>query len=509
MCGMQRSPPAFPLASATCAPRTSAQCSAEPVARISVPQMVVHFFFPAYEQPIQDVALPYMLSTRLPDDTLFLFFEADFRFHAEDALEPKEWLGFLAPEPVARSGNYSGAEYWTRPSEIHKLCAPELVDVVRICNQAARASDENGVRKGALVWLGWNASETGVKCKKPKRIQYGTQALAWTKQAAHALLPRMQKDKAEHFDLWLKRQLKTPGVLPDACYVQPPIGGFVEHESANLRGKMRKSSFNEPWALPGSGRELLPDGTHRCLRRFYGNEGDELIQLTFRADRSALWKTGHPPTTLRPDSVMLELLKERLGWMAADGVYHGPYRGQKWSDPQKWQQIVWTPDDLPEPVARWSPAGSGTLDNSVVQLSFVAERLVTLHTDDAPTLRSEKENGRQKRHRTNALNAYRHRCQPRDHEEARVTSGGGRIPVAGKGWGCGRKSAVPGCHSMHIPWGPLGGWVLLTGTRQLKPNGQVVARVAVCVFLELAPGMRGGACRPPYTQGLFTAIPDA
>ena len=114
--------------------------------------------------------------------------------------------------------------------------------------------------------------------------------------------------------------LKTPGVLPDAGYVQPPIGGFVEHKSVNLRGSVRMSSFHEAWALPGSGRETLPDGTHRRLRRFYQNEGEELITQTFGRDRSALWKTARPPKADHPDAVMRELLTERLGCMAPDGA---------------------------------------------------------------------------------------------------------------------------------------------------------------------------------------------
>lgn len=414
-----------------------------------------------------------MLSTRLPDDTLFLFFEADFRFHAEDALEPQEWLPFLEPELVARSGSFSGAEYRTGPSEVTKQCAPELLDVVRICTQAARARDENGNRKGALVWLSWNAAEAAQKCGRVWKIQCGSQAIAWTKQAAAALLPRMKADKAEHFDLWLKRTLQKPGVLPESSYVHPPIGGFVEHQSANLRGSVRKSSFHEPWALPGSGREKLPDGSPRRLLRFYDNEGDELIPLTFGRDRSALWKTAWPPTTLHPDQAMRDLLTQHLGWMTPEGQYHGPWRGRRWTDPEQWQRLVWDPDTLPEPVARGAPGGTATLHNSVVELSFVQERLVTLHTDDAPTVRSEKENGRQKRHRTNALNAYRHRCQPRYHEEARLEFLA-RSRTRGTGRGGGRLVAVEVLAGGFAPWascpgGQAGG--LGVATVQCARNG--------------------------------------
>ena len=149
-----------------------------------------------------------MLSTRLPDDTLFFYFEADFRFHAEDCLETDEWLPFLTPEPVARSGNFSGAEFWKRPRLADSVCSPELVDVVRICNQAARTKDESGRSMGHLIWMGWNAAETGSKTKTKHKIQYGSHAIAFTKTSAELLLQKMKTDAAEHFDLWLKRILK-------------------------------------------------------------------------------------------------------------------------------------------------------------------------------------------------------------------------------------------------------------------------------------------------------------
>lgn len=67
---------------------------------------------------------------------------------------------------------------------------------------------------------------------------------------------------------------------------------------------------------------------------------------------------------------------------------------------------------------------------------------MTLHADDAPTVRAEKESGRQKRYRTSDLNAYRHRNQSRYHEEVRLPSLR-RIRSEGMDTGGGRRLAGP------------------------------------------------------------------
>ena len=45
---------------------------------------------------IKDVGLPYMSDTRHAPDTFFFIFESDFRFYAEDCLDPEEWLEVAA-----------------------------------------------------------------------------------------------------------------------------------------------------------------------------------------------------------------------------------------------------------------------------------------------------------------------------------------------------------------------------------------------------------------------------
>ena len=48
----------------------------------------------------QDVGFPYMLEDQHPSDTLFLFFESDFRFTEEHCLEPDVWLPLVLQERV-------------------------------------------------------------------------------------------------------------------------------------------------------------------------------------------------------------------------------------------------------------------------------------------------------------------------------------------------------------------------------------------------------------------------
>ena len=267
----------------------------------------------------QDVGFPYMLSSRLPPDTLFLYFESDFRFHKCDCLEPDAWLRFIdrrreflrdsvaaceaevdsGDEPVAAAASFGSTKPWRRPTPQEYECTAELCDSVRVCTLAHRCKDAAGNQKGDLVWLSWNAGHPGEAGighnarKKYKKIQYGWQAIAFTKRSAGFMYQQMIKtERAEHFDLWLKRAVRE---YPESSYVNPPIGGYSAHRSANLKGRVRKSSFDEPWALPGSGRERRANGRPRELLAFSPQEGEWLCDLELPEDKSALWKTSRPP----------------------------------------------------------------------------------------------------------------------------------------------------------------------------------------------------------------------
>mmetsp|Transcript_49192 Transcript_49192/g.136681 ORF Transcript_49192/g.136681 Transcript_49192/m.136681 type:complete len:228 (-) Transcript_49192:147-830(-) len=188
----------------------------------------------------QDVGFPYMMSTRTPPDTLHLFFESDFRFWKSDCRSWTEWVEPLGrrrarAEPVA--GRMRGlAPYYEEARDAFGI-APELIDLVSICNQAARAKTDTASRAslGHCVWLSWNAAEVGQAVGKHfrgHRISYGSQAIAFTKQGAAALHKLMTEDgsSSTHFDLWLKWVL-TDGKFEGASYVVPPVGGYLAHNS--------------------------------------------------------------------------------------------------------------------------------------------------------------------------------------------------------------------------------------------------------------------------------------
>lgn len=379
----------------------------------------------------KEVGFPYMLSSRLPPDTLFLYFESDFRFHKADSLTPEEWLPYLFSEPVARDddaacaveadpeepvarrGSFGQAQPWRRPQAKASECAPELADVVRICTLAHRAKDEQGRGRGEVVWLSWNAGQPGHCPKKKtdwKKIQYGSQAVAFTKRGAAHLLAEMQKGSSEHFDLWLKKVLRT---YPEASYCCPPIGGYTAHKSPNLKGRVRASSFDEAWARPGSGRELDPtSGDPRVLRSF-GSGLDVVATLVLPEGRQALWRTEPPPTLASPDNTMRWLLQELLQWQRDDGFWWGPCTGQTHWGPQLYRTLAERPDEYPqeEPVA--------LAEYQHVQLTNLQRFLVCLHESEATgDAESQEETRRMSRHRRNVVAHYRHRFQAAPGEEA-------------------------------------------------------------------------------------------
>ena len=64
---------------------------------------------------------------------------------------------------------------------------PELLDIVGMCNKAAR------VHRGGLVWLGWNPTpDRKWKANKPKRIANGSNCIAVTAAGARWLQPRLE-----------------------------------------------------------------------------------------------------------------------------------------------------------------------------------------------------------------------------------------------------------------------------------------------------------------------------
>ena len=250
--------------------------------------------------------MPYMLDPRHPEDTVFLFFEADFRFYKRDCIDPEQWLPMVAGNVYLQpggAGRPSGSSAvlqiqdeseddavaaasaagcrerrWYRHMEARQglreedrqeeRVSQELVDMVLTMNEAHRHN------AGDLVWFSWNAG--GMKLKKRQRAthpDHGSFAIGFTRPAARILQEKMPNNQPQLFDLWLLHNLVEgpTGELRDvmASYVCPPIGGYSEHFTLVLGGEggTREAHWDAKWASEGS-VSTKKGGYARQLGRF-------------------------------------------------------------------------------------------------------------------------------------------------------------------------------------------------------------------------------------------------
>ena len=68
----------------------------------------------------KDVAFPYMMDARHAPDTLFIFFESDFRWRRDDCLEPSEWLPLVAEVRSSTGAPRGGASSPPRLAAVAK-----------------------------------------------------------------------------------------------------------------------------------------------------------------------------------------------------------------------------------------------------------------------------------------------------------------------------------------------------------------------------------------------------
>jgi hypothetical protein len=121
-----------------------------------------------------------MLDERWERDTLFMVFEEDFRFFAEDAeREPPPGPALLAGDgpPETRYSDRarrvsSVGQWWEVPRRPEAAAfdnVPEVVsDLVRIATAAKRAG------RGELIWCGWQPGDHTWNSKKPEVRRVGT-----------------------------------------------------------------------------------------------------------------------------------------------------------------------------------------------------------------------------------------------------------------------------------------------------------------------------------------------
>ena len=213
---------------------------------------------------IKDVGFPYMMDDRHPRDTLFIFFESDFRWRPSDIASPAEWLSHClkhkdasgkqegasagasrpavattakAPPPMRpqdrpagkavlpgelkstgrQPESYLGHEAGVQGTfqSVHAPVKPggsfysevghELVELVQTASQAHRLG------KGEVIWFSYNCHSRKLKPYQAYP-EFGSQGIMFTRTSAESLHAAMLEEaKGSHFDCWLLKQLTKAG----------------------------------------------------------------------------------------------------------------------------------------------------------------------------------------------------------------------------------------------------------------------------------------------------------
>eukprot|EP00929_Paragymnodinium_shiwhaense_P039440 TRINITY_DN2069_c0_g1_i5.p1 TRINITY_DN2069_c0_g1~~TRINITY_DN2069_c0_g1_i5.p1 ORF type:complete len:666 (+),score=78.68 TRINITY_DN2069_c0_g1_i5:83-2080(+) len=155
----------------------------------------------------------------------------------------------------------------------------ELTDLLTIANQAAR------IGRGSFVWLSWNAfhwnSKSGART-----------ILAWMNQ----------RSGPAHTGTWMRELLHDLQDHPDfgACYIQPPIGHYFEHECSWADGSpVLTSKWGKAWVQGGT-RPKTEHDVQRCFCRWTASgPADRLQEIPLPAPEFAVWWTESPPDLRR------------------------------------------------------------------------------------------------------------------------------------------------------------------------------------------------------------------
>jgi hypothetical protein len=126
-----------------------------------------------------------------------------------------------------------------------------LEDLVLYANAAHRC------QRGNLIWVGWNASQWSAGSTKTRGTSptSGAQCVMLScagakfldEKAKAGLIPDMHMGNFLSKYCGLQWQWEL-----GACYVQPPIGSFVAHESTTTPGAFLETHFKSKWAQEGT-----------------------------------------------------------------------------------------------------------------------------------------------------------------------------------------------------------------------------------------------------------------
>lgn len=236
-----------------------------------------------------------ILDSRLPEDTLFMILEEDFRFWPpyQDGVEEYERraahavkLGPQVPEgrgwdqhprylePTAEGRGHEGkGKGWTPPvaTSYHKRIPKaevgpeqgpdwglqqEVADMIRLATFCHRQ------KRGQIIWASYNCFDWS-----GEKVGFGSQFMMLGKQGArdiaHAIMNEPTAIQANHVDLFFKHWLRQSIALQkrvNFCLVYPPVGNYSEHVSAcefqkdkkKPKPNHRKPKWEELWCCPGT-----------------------------------------------------------------------------------------------------------------------------------------------------------------------------------------------------------------------------------------------------------------
>ena len=197
---------------------------------------------------------PFILDTRLPEDTLFWIIEEDFRFwppgqDPDNADNYDEEMWYLFHNVDAQGGAESSlppsqdttskegkkeeratTEYHTALPKGHsdesddQNFSQDVIDIMRIATMCHR------VGMGEIIWVSWVP-----KKDKPSRLGHGSTCLLLTKMGMAAVSDAKDRGVLTRGDIdvvlnhWLLKHEEASKAK--ACYLYPPIGSYTEHAS--------------------------------------------------------------------------------------------------------------------------------------------------------------------------------------------------------------------------------------------------------------------------------------
>ena len=326
--------------------------------------------------PPQDVVFPYMVDTRIPEDTLFFLCEEDFRFWPEKM----DWVPSYAAradkvvdqgprcptgEPTAtrrRAGEETPADRRhpgkgkgktpVRGTSYHQTqergnvdptagpnwgLSQEVADCIRIATFAHRQ------KVGNIIWCTYNIQ--GWPKWAPTN---GSALLMFSKQGAREILRNLNEPagiKKGDIDLVMKSWLKRMGneYMNEIGFsiVTPPIGHFFSHASDcdpknfGSEGKIRHATWDAPWVAPGT--RVCDDDLHESAenrhrqkylcqwtKKSVGHFKEFPPDMRLHQSEEFLWRSWEDATLRPPDAVVGEptatASKKARGSVQRDGV---------------------------------------------------------------------------------------------------------------------------------------------------------------------------------------------